>query len=236
MLKFEVYEVQENSKNEYGPKKGDIRVKFPEYGEDYCTDKDENGELYFPVPNLLNHPEKAANRVFIGRIKDAFDTIMNGDGDVIQTSNLFGMKMISVIKFVNYDYGKEMRQRFIDGWKNVKFGWGIEAGNSNNFNGLAAVCENMTTYNSYLSPAENSVPLYFETEEEAQFEMNKIIQICKGYDERYFKATNREKLYAIFDEIEDKYGLFSVIMNYMTAKEADNGGKEYKFRVVQRVK
>ena len=26
------------------------------------------------------------------------------------------------------------------------------------------------------------------------------------------------------------------VMNYMTAKEADNGGKEYKFRIVQRVK
>ena len=235
-MKFEVYEVQENSKNEYGPKKGDIRVKFPEYGEDYCTDKDENGELYFPVPNLLNHPEKPANRVFIGRIKDAFDTIMNGDGDVIQTSNLFGMKMISVIKFVDREYGEEMRQKFLDGWKNVKFGWGIEAGHSNSFSGFSAVCEDMTSYYPYLSPAENSVPLYFETEKEAKEKMSEIIETCGEYIERYLKAKSQTEQIKTLDEVENKYGLHSVYMSYILAECDSDEEKVYQFRVVQRVK
>lgn len=235
-MKFEVYEVKESSYDAYGPKKGDIRVKFPELGEDYCTDKDNNGELYFPVPNLLNHPENLANRVFIGRIKDAYDTVKNGDGDVIQTSNLFGMKMISVIKFVNYDYGAEMRQRFLNGWKDVKFGWGIEAGYPNSFSGFSYVCENMCTYNHYLSPAENSVPLYFENEADAQIMLNEINNTCSEYVKEFKKAKSREEQSAILDEVDNKYGYHSVYMSNILAKCADNKEKDYQFRVVQRVK
>ena len=237
MLKFEVYTVEQDSDRKYGPKKGDIRVRFPEYNEDYCVDKDENGELYFAVPNILNHPENEVNRLFKGRIKDAYDTIVNGDGDIIQSSYLFGFKMINVIKFVNYDYGREMRKKFLEGWKNSEFGWGIEAGNINSFNELSSVCEDMRVYNPFITLEDNGTIFFFETEEEAHSKMIEILGICKDYAERYKSAKNREEKEIVFQDIEKEYGLFSVVMNYLISKNIEcTSDKEYQFRVVQMVR
>ncbi len=232
-MKFEVYTVDADKAKEYSYQMGEVRVRFPEYGEDYCTSKDDKGELYFPVPNAFTD---TAGRTYIGRIKDAYDTVLNGDGDVIQVSHLFGMTMISVAKFVNYDYGKEMRKKFLEGWKDTQFGWGLEAGNAHSTSGFTAVCEDMATYNRYLSPEKNSPTLYFETEIEAQAKMDEIVRICQSYIDRCKDAPDSDSQKAILDEIEQKFGLFSVYLNYVFAKLSSEGESDYRFRVVQRVK
>ena len=229
MIKYEVFTVEEDREN--GIKKGEIRVKFPEYDEEYCTSVDENGERYFSVPNILNGPVNALKRLYTGRIKDAYDMVMNGDADCITVTQMFGFKNIHAVKFVNEEYGKKQREKFIEGWKDVVFGWGIEAGNKCGFSGFSPVCENMCCYNPYMKPEENAPVFFFNTENEAKAKLSEILKNCENYAMRYKMANTEEEQENCIKSMINEHGDFSVYLSYLIAQEDEEN--DYSFRLVQ---
>lgn len=125
-MSFEVYTVEQDSETKYGPKKGDRRVKI--YGKglefDHCIENDKDGNEYFCVPNLLIPDLSYSNCLFIDRVKDMFDTVVNGDGDCILTTNLL-FRSNHVIYFVNREIGDSYRKKFLTGWEDTKFAYAI---------------------------------------------------------------------------------------------------------------
>lgn len=66
---------------------------------------------YFEVDNDLNPDGRPLLKYsFTGRIKDAVETIRNGNGDVISTYNLFG-EHVSVQYFIDRTIGDELRAK-----------------------------------------------------------------------------------------------------------------------------
>lgn len=113
--------------------------------------KDEEEREYFNVPNLLNDPTKISNQFFNHRIKDAVDTIRNGDGDFISQRKSFGFE--KVIRYLDREYGEKVRALFLEGWKNAKFAYVILV------NGF---------YIDNKGTIDNINPHKFETQEEAK--------------------------------------------------------------------
>ena len=76
--------------------------------------KDGNGfEYYFPDNQYRTDGE------FIGRAKDAFNTIMADSGDMLSDK-------YSVIRYLNRDYGKKVREAQINKFKGCKFWYSIK--------------------------------------------------------------------------------------------------------------
>ena len=146
--------------------------------------QDELGLEYFNVPNLLNHPERITNQLFSHRIKDAVETIRNGDGDVLVTFQPFGFE--NVIRYLDRDYGEKVRVQFLKGWKNAKFAYIILASGFN-----------LDTKGN-IAPE----PHKFNTQEEAEKYLSGIYQkmnaIFKEYEELPESERNAflEKLYS----------------------------------------
>ena len=59
---------------------------------------------------------------FIDRVKDMVDTVRNGDGDCILTTNVL-FRFDYVVYFINREIGDVYRKKFLDGWKDTKFAY-----------------------------------------------------------------------------------------------------------------
>lgn len=80
---------------------------------------------YFEVDNELNTDLKSCLRFSdSGRIKDAVEMIRNGNGDCISSMKIIG-KVDKVLYFLDRKVGEELRHKSLEGWKNTKFGWGL---------------------------------------------------------------------------------------------------------------
>jgi hypothetical protein len=87
---------------------------------------------YFEVDNWLNDEESVDHYGFTGRIKDMVDTIRNENGDCIQVfHNIYGQHYSSVLYFLDRNIGEELRQKTLERYNGVEFGWAIECKNKN---------------------------------------------------------------------------------------------------------
>ena len=110
---------------------GTIVDKIAIYDEDEnqidCCEiqKDLMGREFYAPSNP--HDEHGS---FFARPKDAIECVKNGFGDIFKESptSICGLATTCshhVLRFIDRDYGEELRQRTLTRWKNVKFEYGV---------------------------------------------------------------------------------------------------------------
>ena len=100
--------------------------------------EDEDGREYFEVDNWIdsdpeliefNYYSRMVDKMrltFSGRISDAVESIRRGYGDVICVKNLpFGIRTEKVLYFLDREYGENLRQKSLEGWKDTIFKYSL---------------------------------------------------------------------------------------------------------------
>lgn len=212
----------------YVNESGEKRVKFLDYKStngkyiDYCVNKDDEGNEYFPIPNMKN-----CDRLFLfnDRIQDAIECIREGEGDVLNSNKtgcaLFGGD--SVYRFVNRQYGEQMRKKTIEGWNGTKFGYGLKFGYKNSFNSGSL----LDTKGDRYYGLDNQIKLTFNTESEAETYKEKILNTAKRLNDRYgiLKINNSNRIDKFLDDCFNKH---KIEFDIMCSED-----KEYYLNVVQ---
>ena len=133
---------------------------------------------YFEVDNELNNDvDNILKYSFTGRVRDAYETIKQGNGDSLITYNIFGRRE-AVIYFIDRKIGEEYRKKTLDGWKDTKFGWSIECGNKNSFSGFAKLNKKSERVSVF---DEDRTPITFESKDEAESYIAYLISTAKTY-------------------------------------------------------
>ena len=199
---------------------------FIKNGAKYVTDesgyeyrvinsKEYNNEEYIEVRNHLNTDDKPPfNKFFSGRIKDAIETIKNGDADALQVSRFFNIECLNVIHFINREFGEEIRKQSLEGWKDAKFGWVIKFGNKHSMSSPYPLNDK----NEMCSPFDSDRPKIFSTREEANAHISSLLDTAKTYVKKYSNMAvdkSEEEINKLqndmFHELENDVGYCSVI-------------------------
>lgn len=165
---------------------------------------DEQYGKYFEVDNELNTDCNTCLKYsFSGRIKDAIDTIKNGNGDCIKQLNLFG-KHDRVLYFIDRKVGEELRAKSLEGWKDTKFGWAVECGNKNSFSGYAPI--NLKGKRISMFDEDRTVKT-FDTKDKAEEYVKCLLEKAAYYAKRlanrYHEAEEDKKGNVIDQTIKD---------------------------------
>lgn len=160
---------------------------------------DKDGKEYYYMPNFYHD-----GKLFSNRPKDAIDTIKAGFGDAILCDTIFAMNTVHVVRFIDREYGEELRQKTLEGWKNTKFAYGINMGSKNSFSngGIVDIDEDLDIMNEELKP------LYFETEQDAQDYIDKMIKMATHYSDEYNELKNSSTNIPKDKEYESLYETF----------------------------
>ena len=199
--------------------------------------KDDNGREYYYPSNPHNK-----NGLFSDRPKDAIECIRNGFGDGFQQSHLFGMTLEHVVRYIDREYGEEIRQKTIKEWKDARFSYGVKFYFLNSFSRGKLVCKHkdLMGYGATIADV-----LTFDTEIEASAFIDEVNKKAKEYHEEYInleKTGNRDEDYEnifkpFFNKIKRKMenGTNSVYWMAFSGlnKEDKNGRPEYKMEIVQ---
>lgn len=203
---------------------------------------------FFTVDNELNTDGNISflRHSFTGRIKDAVDTIRNGDGDCIVSYNLFG-RVDKVLYFIDREIGEKLRQQSVEGWKDTKFGWAIECGNKNSFGGYSMLntkSERVSVFD------EDKSPITFDTKDDAEKHIQGLIERARYYAKRLVNnlhgVEDQEERGRILDEVLDEIVQytgtnFSVIDSFtfdmltgkFELKSSECSLDEWGYRVIQ---
>lgn len=183
--------------------------------------------------------------LFADKPKDAIECIRNGLGDGFQQSKLFGFTMEHVVRFIDREYGEEIRRKTIEGWKDTKFAYGVKFSYLNSFSSGRLVMKNKTLMGW---DDDTKDVLSFDNEEDATLFIKKVNEKASNYCEEYgtLKRTgdndwNYEHIFKpFFNRIEGRreYGRSSVYWNAFRGlhEERENGKANYEMEVVQIVK
>lgn len=163
-------------------KRGDL-IEFvkDEWGEKHLVHHAEeyDNQKFIGVDNHLNtDDDEPLNLSFTGRIRDAIETIRNGDGDIVTVGEFLGNSITNVVYFLNREFGEEIRKQSLEGWKDAKFGWIIKIGNKNPLN-------NMTRNAGFLPLTTNGIPSIYTTRADAVAHITELLDIAKKYAEKY---------------------------------------------------
>lgn len=108
----------------------EIVEKIMLYKEDGSTEVevvhiDDNGYKYY-VPNNSNDED---GLFMYDNIHDAFKAIINDDADTIYISELLGMKLTEVRRYIDRDYGEKVRYNYIKQFSGINFTFSIKCNN-----------------------------------------------------------------------------------------------------------
>ena len=196
MLKYEIF-VNE---------KGEEKVRFDGYEKVHGVFTDKNGYKYFSIPNMKN-PSNVF-KSFLYSVKDAYEAIKDGDGDVILISTFFIGNSMSVIRYIDREYGDSLRKQFLDGWKNPKFKYCIRISGGDMYASL------FVTKNYNLSADDISDNLLlFDTEKEAIEEIEKIKTKTKTCIEKYNSCTDDAEIDKYLDELLNEQVYYTLLSN-----------------------
>lgn len=179
---------------------------------------DSQNREYFYVDNELNTNVSTSMKYsFSGRIKDAVDMIKLGNGDCIKNTDML-IASDSVLYFLDRKIGEEYRKKFINGWKDTKFGWAIEVGNKNSFYPYLRLNKNLESISLWNA---DTTQLTFDSEELALEKIHEIIQLAHNYaieilekmNEETDEKKKEEAFNKAFDQIQEKIGERSVLIN-----------------------
>lgn len=202
---------------------------------------DEDGREYYCPSN----PHDKFG-LFTDKPKDAIECIRNdlGDGFQQSQSKLLGFTMEHVVRFINREYGEEIRRKTLEGWKD-KFAYGVKFTYLDSFSGGRLVMKNKTL----MSWGDDTKDvLSFDSEEDAALFIKEINEKASKYCEEYrsLKETGNRKwdyeytFKPFFNSIEGRMenGADSVYWRAFCGlcDKMKNDKPEYKMEVVQIVK
>lgn len=132
---------------------------------------------YFEVDNDLNDDCKYFPLTFHDRIKDAIESIRNGNGDCIILSDALFKPNISVLYFIDRSIGEFIKNKTLDIWKNVEFCYAIK------------VDYNYCNNGYYLTDKNTETPMLFDTKESAKESLFDILNNPDKLDDLFPRTT-----------------------------------------------
>lgn len=214
---MEKFEIKAEDKNEF--------AVFAN-GDKKLIQNDEKYGKFIHVDNKLNTDDKKPfNKLFTGRIKDAVETIRNGDGDCIQTNKML-VKTIRVVYFLDREVGERLRKKSIEGWKDANFGWVITCGNKASFSGYFPLADGYIS----CSPFDNDTkPLVFNKRDKAVEYIEKMIATAKEYAVAYVNKAKENHVedrnevgIDMIHKIEEDFGESSMLGYFALDMVDDN--------------
>lgn len=150
--------------------------------------KDENLKEYFNVPNFRTVTHNPGY-LFSYYIKDAAEEILNGIGDVINTSTIFNSIFsmtpgsVHVRYYLDREYGESLKRKSIAGWKNTKFCYAIMIYDRQSFNPGYFIDTDYDFYVPILSESDNKDKriMQFENYEDAVKVANSLEEESKRF-------------------------------------------------------
>ena len=196
---------------------------------------------YFEVDNELNTSIKDFTKYhFEGRIKDAVDMILAGNGDCIWAYPRVYSKYpefynryryadtgiaIRVVYFIDRSIGEKIRQKFIDEWKDAKFYYYISYGSKNSF----LRCRPLMSNFQKMPIDSKDKPLIFDSEQAASEYASQLIEKSKSYARKIANNNCDDTLIdvanGVIDEIEKEFGDSSCIITDFACDMLDDNCK-----------
>lgn len=169
------------------------------YGEYFEVDNN--------IPNDGTKDEPDPFKLFTDRIKDAYETVKNGDGDCIvhSTGHLSFMSSEEVIYFLDRKVGEELRQKTLDTFANAEFVYAVKGGYKNSFSPSQYISRNLNFV--FISMGLELVYdiATFSTPKEAIDFINSAISTAKKYTRETTDASTT------LAEMRNKFGPNSII-------------------------
>lgn len=178
---------------------------------------------YFEVDNELNTSAKNFTKYyFTGRIKDAVDMILAGNGDCILDYPSIYSKcpefynrylytdteiVIKVVYFIDRSIGEKIRQKFINEWKDAKFYYCISYGSKNSLFGCRPLMPNF----QQMPVNSKDKPLTFDSEKAASDYAIQLIEKSKNYARKIANHIGDDDTLIdveseVLDEIQKEFG------------------------------
>lgn len=202
----------------------------------YC---DELYGDYILVDNELNNKDTLLSTTFQGRIKDAVDTIRNGNGDAFRVdANVYAF---DIMYFLDRNIGEFLRAKALKGWSKSDFCWNIRFDEAGSGFRLSFLGKNNEGFDSFKNAKE------FDTEQEAEEYFKGIIDRGYYYAKRCLddvKVLDPREIVPYLsdwmDEIIAREGEWSAVtyiaMDIVKNRHINNGQKvltELEYEVVQ---
>ena len=182
-------------------------------------EENDAGDEYFciqnpyAVPNPENGVKSYFNLHFYNMIKDAITAVREDYADAIQCKGQSTGGFIHVVRFVNEEVGKEYRKKTLAGWANTKFAYALRAGSKNSWSGYNLIGPNGEKLGLMSNTLKYRV---FDTKEEAMKYGDELLEVAREYASRMVNAEDHEAaIHECFDEVNEKYGRFSIIEDFM---------------------
>lgn len=145
---------------------------------------DDNGYEFYEVDNPFDE-----NGLFTDKIKDAILCIRNGYADCIVKSNFLNMFILR--KYIDENYGKSLRDKTIEGFKNTKFAYAIKLTSYNSFTNDGLYLSNNNN-NLLLFYDKNKIMTFDNIEDAKQYRLN-LFNIAQNYFNEYIASGKNEK-------------------------------------------
>lgn len=162
----------------------------------------------------------------------------------MKANNLFE-NIISVVYFLDRNYGEKMRRKSIEGWKDTEFGWS----NKNSLSGYRKLTKEGEVISNLDNPYRYVV---FDTKEEALQYIESLVEKAKILAEELVEKNKvssseniAENINKLIDKIDETEGQFSIICDFVFDFLNEEGTDfrnpekyltDYGYRVVQCVK
>ena len=152
---------------------------------------DKNGYEYYEVDNPFDE-----NGLFTDKIKDAILCIRNGYADCIVKSNFLNMLILH--KYIDENYGKPLRDKTIEGFKNTKFVYAIKLTFYNSFTNDGLYLSNNNN-NLLFFYDKNKIMTFDNIEDAKKYRLN-LFNIAQNYFNEYIASGKNETYLKNFDE------------------------------------
>lgn len=206
---------------------GDKHVVYPD-GVKRIVQKDENGKEYFSIPNYRsNHSFK----LFRDRIKDAIETIKEGNGDVLAVRTLFGTKSESVHRYLDREYGESLRIKTIEGFKDAEFGYSLKFGYLNSMSGSRFISKDKKIV-GFQSESEH---IFFENEADANSFKLKLIAEAEEIVVKYNEVNSTKDNKKISEFVQKNYQ-DNIVSTLWAVMAEPSEGNDWRLEVVQVIK
>lgn len=185
---------------------------------------DENGYEFYNVDNPFDE-----YGLFTDKIKDAILCIRNGYADCIVKSIL---NMFILRKYIDENYGKTLRDKTCEGFKNTKFAYAIKFTWYNSFTNDGIYLSNN---NNLLFIDDKEKIMTFDNIEDAKKYRLNLFAIAQKYFNEYIASGKNEKY---IEELFKKLGKTSVL-KYMFRELKRNNDKNrdtFDLDIVQVIK
>ena len=187
--------------------------------------EDKEGHKFFYVTNKVGKPfigEKHMYRsLFNGRIKDAIDTIRNGDAHTLYGSknivNVFDSEP-APIWLLDEDLGEKYRKQTLEGFKDSVFGYSVKFGSKNSFSPGRFINKEGTS----ICMDREDVPAFFEEEQDAYDFMMKLYNKACEEVENIRNGANSDDVCENYKEnFLLKSMIFDILLKYEDEKESE---------------